>query len=46
MSKKLCSDGAVLEVKMQGKKMMYLCKKCDEESPKEKWCCKPRKIKQ
>ena len=45
MSKKLCTDGDVLEVKMQGMKMKYHCKKCEDESPKEKWCCKPGKIK-
>jgi len=45
MSKKLCTDGDVLEEKMRDRKMIYLCKKCDQPSPKDKWCCKPRKIK-
>jgi hypothetical protein len=46
MSKKLCREEDGLDEKIYGKKMQYLCKKCEKESPKEKWCCKPRKIKQ
>jgi hypothetical protein len=45
MSKKLCRESDRLEYKISDRKMKYLCTKCDKESPKEKWCCKPRKIK-
>jgi hypothetical protein len=45
MSKKLCRDWEVLDEKSKDKKIKYLCGKCEKESPKEKWCCKPKKIK-
>jgi hypothetical protein len=45
MGKKLCKEGEELEEKLQDRKMKYLCTKCEKPSPKEKWCCKPRKIK-
>ncbi len=45
MGKKYCRDGNELEVKVRGRKLKYVCAKCDQRSPKEKWCCKPREIK-
>ncbi len=46
MSKKLCNEEDGLDVKILDRKMKYRCTKCDNKSPKEKWCCKPKKIKQ
>ncbi len=46
MSKKLCRESDLLDDKIHDRKMKYLCTKCDKESPKEKWCCKAKKIKQ
>jgi hypothetical protein len=45
MSKKMCEDFRVLELKMQDKKPKYYCKKCDSYSTKEKWICKPKTLK-
>lgn len=45
MSKKLCKESDALEEKIADRKMKYVCAKCEGQSPKEKWCCKPRKIK-
>ena len=45
MSKKLCLDRDDLAGKIRGKKKKYLCTRCDKKSHKEKWCCKPKKIK-
>lgn len=44
MSKKLCKESDGLEERIADKKMKYHCTKCDKQSPKEKWCCKPVKI--
>ena len=45
MSKKLCSQKEDLKAKVKGKKKKYLCTKCMRKSPKDKWLCKPEKIK-
>lgn len=45
MSKKLCKEYSELEAKGQLKKNKYRCNKCKLEAPKEKWCCKPKKLK-
>lgn len=46
MSRKLCKPEDGLEERIRGRKMKYRCGKCDMISPKEKWCCKPKHIKQ
>jgi len=45
MSKKLCKEYSELEAKIRKKKLTHRCAKCHLESPKEKWCCKPKKLK-
>ena len=45
MGKKICKDPVEIGPKMEGRKMKYVCTKCDEEVAKEKWACKPKKIK-
>ncbi len=45
MSKKACKDYTLLLEKSRGKHTKYYCKKCGEEVVKEKWACKPKKIK-
>jgi len=45
MSKKACSDFSLLMEKSKGKRRKYYCKKCEREVIKEKWVCKPKKIK-
>jgi hypothetical protein len=45
MGKKLCKQTDELAVKARTKERRYYCSKCQVESPKEKWCCKPKKIK-
>ena len=45
MSKKSCSKSDGLDVKVKERKAKYYCKKCERQSPKEKWCCKPKEIK-
>jgi hypothetical protein len=45
MSKKFCRDRKELAKKIKGKELTYECAKCDQQSPKEKWCCKPKEIK-
>ncbi|MCK4989040.1 MAG: hypothetical protein KAS29_01085 [Bacteroidales bacterium] len=46
MSKKLCKESDGLDERLVDREMQYSCTKCDKQSPKEKWCCKPKKIKQ
>jgi tRNA(Ile2) C34 agmatinyltransferase TiaS len=46
MSKKICSDTEAISVKSTGRKSKYYCKKCGERVVKEKWACKPEKIKE
>ncbi|HKK61152.1 MAG TPA: hypothetical protein VJ951_01250 [Bacteroidales bacterium] len=41
MSKKVCKDKKELKGKMKGKKKKFYCKKCEAESVKKKWLCKP-----
>jgi tRNA(Ile2) C34 agmatinyltransferase TiaS len=45
MSKRACSDGKEIAKKSKGREAGYYCKKCGEEVIKEKWVCKPKKIK-
>jgi hypothetical protein len=44
MSKKLCKEKDGLGKKVKGKEKHYFCTKCEKQSPKEKWCCKPEEI--
>jgi ribosomal protein S26 len=46
MSKKLCRESDGLSQKIKGKQKNYYCGKCEKKSPKEKWCCKPKEIRQ
>ena len=39
MSKKLCRNRNELEVEVKGRRTKYICAKCDNMSPKEKWLC-------
>lgn len=43
MSKKLCKYG--VELNSGDLKLKYYCKKCGATSSKEKYCCKPLKLK-
>lgn len=43
MSKKLCNTG--LSLNKSNLKLKYKCKKCDFRATKEKFCCKPVKLK-
>lgn len=43
MSKKLCNYG--IEINPEKGKSKYKCKKCGLYSSKEKYCCKPVKLK-
>lgn len=45
MSKTMCSDAKEIAKKSKGKEAKYFCKKCGSEVAKEKWVCKPKKIK-
>lgn len=44
MSKKFCKDKKKLRKKTKKSTPRYTCKKCDANSPKEKWLCKPRSL--
>lgn len=44
MSKTMCKDWSDLSLRIEENKPKYYCKKCKRESPKEKWCCKPKKL--
>jgi hypothetical protein len=46
MGKKICKehDLARMGVK-EKKKKKFVCAKCGEEAAKEKWVCKPKKLK-
>lgn len=43
MSKSLCKTGEKKKEK-DGKKLKYVCKKCDRKAFKEKHLCKPAKL--
>lgn len=43
MTRKLCDKG--LELNDKDKKLKYLCKKCNLSATKEKYCCKPVRLK-
>jgi len=43
MSKTLCKEGESLNKK--DKKLKFECKKCGRKAHKERFCCKPVKIK-
>jgi len=45
MSKKLCKLAEKEIKKFDAKKMKFVCKKCMREANKEKFLCKPKKIK-
>jgi len=45
MSKKACKEPDLMMERSKGKKLKYYCKKCGEEVLKEKWVCKPKKLK-
>ncbi len=41
----MCSDAKEIRKKEDGKKPKYQCARCGEYVVKEKWVCKPKKIK-
>jgi hypothetical protein len=40
----MCKNWDDLSVKVRHREAKYVCKKCKKASPKEKWCCKPKKL--
>ena len=45
MGKKICKDADSRQKAAKEKKVKYFCAKCGEEAVKEKWVCKPKKLK-
>jgi hypothetical protein len=45
MGKKICKDADSIQKAGKEDKVKYCCTKCGEKAVKEKWVCKPKKLK-
>jgi len=45
MGKKICKDSEEIHNRSDLKHPKFYCKKCGEKVAKEKWVCKPKKLK-